>query len=127
MRIKHLSGILLLFFIVLCAFSSGAQETKAILVQNHYYPKPGKEDEVYKWRLHASAVRDSLGLPKGRVLKKLTGNGGPYVIWECEYASLDAREKDVTRIDQLSEFKKVQEHMGTLIEKFERYVWEIDN
>ncbi|MEJ0103720.1 MAG: hypothetical protein WDO19_14710 [Bacteroidota bacterium] len=127
MLVKNYPGILLLLSFVLCTTGSHAQQTKAILVQNHYYPKPGKEEEVYKWRLHASAVRAGLGLPKGRVLKKLTGNGGPYVVWECEYPSLNAREKDVASIDQSDEFKKVQEHMGTLIERFERYVWEIDD
>src|SRR5690242_18517652 len=78
-------------------------------------------------RLHASDVRAKLGLPKGRVLRKINGTGGPYVIWECEYASVYAREKDIALIDQSEEFKKVQEHMGTLIDKFERSIWEVDN
>ncbi|HEY5824056.1 MAG TPA: hypothetical protein VIT44_06820 [Cyclobacteriaceae bacterium] len=48
-------------------------------------------------------------------------------MWECEYASLQEREKDVALIDQSEEFKKVQEHMGTLIDKFERSIWEIND
>ncbi len=103
-----------------------AQVQKSILVQNSYYPKAGKAEEVYQWRLHASEVRAKLGLPKGRVLKKISNNEGPYVLWICEYSSLEAREKDVKLIDQSEEFKKVQEHMGTLIEKFERFIWEIE-
>jgi len=118
--------LLVVSFFAIVTFTY-AQNSKPIVVQNHYYPKQGKDKEVYDWRLHASEVRSKLGLPKGRVLKKLTGTGGPYVIWECEYASLQEREKDIALIDQSEEFKKVQEHMGTLIEKFERFIWEIDN
>jgi hypothetical protein len=104
-----------------------AQSQKSILVQNCYYPKDGKTEEVYQWRLHASEVRVKLGLPKGRVLKKISGNAGPYVLWICEYPSLAAREKDISLIDKSEAFKKVQAHMETLIEKFERFVWEIDD
>ncbi|MBD2705853.1 hypothetical protein IC229_34970 [Spirosoma sp. BT702] len=116
------------FLVVLLSGISGnvaAQVADTILVQNHYYPKPGKEDEVYKWRLHASEVRSKLGLPKGRVLKKLNGTGGPFVIWECEYPSPEARQKDVAVLDQSEEFKQVQAHMTTLLDKFERYVFSI--
>ena len=117
----------LTFVLFVTALISYAQNQKPIVIQNHYYPKPGKEKEVYEWRLHASDVRSTLGLPKGRVLRKITATGGPYVIWECEYASIQEREKDVALIDKSEEFKKVQEHMGTLIDKFERSIWEIDN
>lgn len=103
-----------------------AQEAKPILVQNHYFPKPGNEAAVYALRLRASAVRDSLGLPKGRVLKKRSGEGGPFVIWECEYPSPEARERDVAQLDQSDEFRRVQARMGTLLDKFERFVFEID-
>lgn len=103
-----------------------AQTSKPIVVQNAYYPKAGKEKEVYEWRIHASEVRARLGLPKGRVLRRVSQNYGPYVIWECDYTSLEQREKDVEKIDQSDEFKKVQEHMGTLLEKFERTVWEVN-
>jgi len=107
------------------AFPVLAQEVKPIVVQNIYYPKPGKEDEVYQWRLHASDVRAQLGLPYGRVLKKLSGDATYFVVWECDYSSLAAREADVKALDQSPEFTKVQEHMGTLIQKFERNIWEV--
>jgi hypothetical protein len=118
--------VFIFFFLVLSLYAK-AQTSKSIVVQNHYYPKAGKDREVYEWRLHASEVRSKLGLPKGRVLRKLNGNTGPYVIWECEYESVQAREKDIALIDQSEEFKKIQEHMGTLIDKFERSIYEIDN
>jgi hypothetical protein len=118
--------IFLLFFWIGFQNNQLVQE-KPILVQNHYYPKEGKEKEVYEWRLHASDVRENLGLPKGRVLKRISGENKPYVIWQCEYPSLEAREIDVKELDKSEEFKKVQHHMGTLLEKFERSVWEINN
>ena len=103
------------FMLFLCAFANTAfaqaQQTKPVVVQNSYFPKPGKEKEVYEWRLHASDVRAKLGLPKGRVLRRISDNTGPYVIWECDYPSLEARQKDVEKLDRSDEFKKVQEHM----------------
>ena len=42
-----------------------AQHSKPIVVQNAYFPKAGKEKEVYEWRLHASEVREKLGPAKG--------------------------------------------------------------
>jgi hypothetical protein len=90
-------------FLLIGCFSFSAlysQETNTIVVQNYYYPKPGKQEEVYQWRLHASEVRAKLGLPKGRVLKKITGDVLYAVAWECEYPSLEARESDVKVLDQ---------------------------
>ncbi|HMG92078.1 MAG TPA: hypothetical protein VK589_18605 [Chryseolinea sp.] len=107
------------------------QQSKPIVVQNAYFPKAGKEKEVYEWRLHASDVREKLGLPKGRVLRRISvpttiGSNGSYVIWECEYSSMEERQRDVEKLDQSEEFKKVQEHMTTLLDKFERTVWEVN-
>lgn len=100
----------------------------AIVVQNLYYPKPGKEKEVLEWRQRASQVRQQLGLPAGRILERYSeGDGQPFVIWECEYNSLKAREDDVAKLDQSAEFKAVQDHMGTLLEKFDRLVLRIRN
>jgi ketosteroid isomerase-like protein len=95
-----------------------------IVVQNYYFPKPGKELEVMETRKRASAVRAQLGLPVGRILQRSSeSTTQAYMIWECEYPSLQAREEDVTRLEQSEEFKKVQDHMGTLLEKFDRGVW----
>jgi hypothetical protein len=113
-------------FILVVSTASYAQQSKPIVVQNAYFPKAGKEKEVYEWRLHASEVRDKLGLPKGRVLRRISEGNGSYVIWQCEYSSIEERQKDVEKLDQSEEFKKVQEHMSTLLDKFERTVWEVD-
>lgn len=105
-----------------------AHADEAIVVQNHYYPKPGLEREVLRTRLEASAVRRELGLEVGRVLLR-TGDadGQPYVVWECDYPSVQAREKDAAAAEGAPAFKAVQEKMGTLIARFERRVWSVQS
>jgi len=97
-----------------------------IVVQNAYYPKPGLEEDVYQLRLRASAVRAQLGLPEGRVLRRLDGpDGAAYVIWEAEYADSAVRERDVARLSTNAEFDGIQKQMGTLLLRFERSVWQV--
>ncbi|MET0336573.1 MAG: hypothetical protein ABW063_02315, partial [Caulobacter sp.] len=84
---------------LLAASPASAQTTPSaagrILVQNKYYPKPGQEAAVLATRLEASAVRQKLGLQTGLVLvRKSEADGAPYVIWECEYPSIEARRAD---------------------------------
>jgi hypothetical protein len=99
-----------------------------ILVQNHYYPKPGLQAEVLALRLRASEVRKNLHLVVGRVLESINPEDGkPYVIWEAEYPSQEAREEDTSALDNSEEFKTIQQEMGKLIAKFERSVWKIHN
>jgi hypothetical protein len=52
---------------------SVSQSPRRVLSQNRYWAKPGKVDEVYAWRLHATDVQVEMGLPRGRVLR---GGGG---------------------------------------------------
>ena len=116
----------LMLFMAIVPTIVRAQQSKPIVVQNAYFPKAGKEQEVYEWRLHASEVREKLGLPKGRVLRRVSEGSGSYIIWQCDYNSLEERKKDVELLDQSEEFKKVQEHMSTLLDKLERTVWEVN-
>jgi len=44
-------------------------------------------------------------------------------IWECEYPSVEAREKDVAAVEKSAEFTAIQAKMRTLIDNFERTVW----
>jgi len=102
-----------------------------IVVQNYYYANPGQADEVYRWRLHASDVREKLGFPRGRVLRRGVSrnempNELPDVIWECEYPSIEARERDAKEVAATPEFQAVQKHMGTLIRRFERGTYEAE-
>jgi hypothetical protein len=104
-----------------------------IVVQNYYYAQPGRADEVFHWRLHASDVREQLGFPRGRVLRRRGGTAEmnashelPDVIWECEYPSLDARERDTQAVTATAEFQAVQQYMRTLIRRFERGTYEVE-
>jgi hypothetical protein len=105
---------------------------EAIVVQNYYYALPGKADEVYRWRLHASEVRARLGLAVGRVLKRTSAMGDdakdadlPDVVWECEYPDAKARAADIARLDASREFDPVEAHMQTLIRRFRRAVFTV--
>jgi ketosteroid isomerase-like protein len=109
-----------------CKSYNFPNQSTAIVVQNFYYPKPGNEDEVITWRKRASAIRSKLGLPAGRILKRTSeATSQPYILWECEYPSLQAREDDVAQLELSEDFKNVQDHMSTLLEKFDRSLWQI--
>ena len=123
MRISKI--VLLALVTAWLAFTQSlAPETSTpIVVQNMYWAKPGKAEEVYQWRLHASDVRVKLGLKRGRVLRRQGDSSTlPDVLWECEYPSAAERAKDVATTGQSAEFKQVQEHMQTLTSQFDRIV-----
>jgi hypothetical protein len=97
-----------------------------VVVQNQYFAKPGKADEVYRWRIHASDVREKLGLRRGRVLRRIgTSANQPDVIWECDYPDMQNRDAEVKVLDHSPEFDAVMEHMGTLIDRFDRSLWQV--
>lgn len=118
----------LLIFVFFLSFSKAhSQEDQKIIVQNYYWAKEGKIDEVYAHRLYASKVRDSLGLAVGRVLKRIGENGElSHVIWECEYSSESARMEDVRILTASGAFEKVTKKMRTLIIKFERGIYKVN-
>lgn len=103
-----------------------------IVVQNSYYALPGKEEEVYRWRLHASDVRAKLGLLRGRILRRIAVAENvedslmlPDVIWECEYPSNEARLNERKRLAESAEFNEVKRHMKTLLRSFQRGIFEV--
>jgi hypothetical protein len=105
---------------------AGAADARPIVVQNAYFPKPGLEEEVYRLRLEAWAVRARLGLAEGRVLRRVAGpEGGAGVIWEAEYPDVAAGEKDMAVLARSEDFSEIQRRMGTLTRRFERSVWEV--
>lgn len=117
-------GFLIAAFVLMAGSELFAQNKK-IVVMNQYWAKDGKVQEVYQLRLHASEIRKELGLPVGRVLLKTTAAGeSPTVIWECEYPSNEAREKDVQKLRESGKFDEVMKEMRTLADKFERTVYE---
>jgi hypothetical protein len=108
------------------ARAGAGQPGTRILVQNKYYPKPGKEAAVLATRLQASEVRKRAGLAVGAVfVRKSEKTGAPYVIWECDYPSIEAREADADAADKTPAFAAVQAKMRGLIAKFERVTWEL--
>ena len=100
-----------------------AQQTQRFIVQNNYWALPGKAEEVFQWRIHASDVRERLGLPRGQVLRR-QGNSEtlPDVIWQMEYQDEAERLADI-KVADVPEFQEVQKHMSTLTRRFERIVW----
>lgn len=92
---------------------------RRIVFQNRYYAKPGKAEEVYQWRLHASDVRVALGLRRGQVYR---GAGGdqPDAVWQLELSPEEAAA-ELERGNVVSaQFDPVAEHMSTLLRHFER-------
>lgn len=104
-----------------------------VVVQNYYYAQPGKAEEVYQWRVHASDVREKLGFPRGRVLRRIeikgqtaTSEDLPDVIWQCEYTSAESRERDSKAVGATPEFQAVQKHMATLTRHFARGTYQVE-
>lgn len=95
-----------------------------VVVQNFYYPKPDQYQAALELRMEASAVRKKLGLVVGVILENTAPETGkPYLIWQAEYPTLQAREADTAKLAESEEFSKIQNKMGTLLDKFERMVW----
>jgi hypothetical protein len=125
LRIRSMKELLACLALVMCIFMPDARADERVVVHNLYFPKPGLERQVLDTRLEASRVRRDLGLSVGRVLLRTSeANGQPYVIWECDYPSLAAREKDAAAAEGAAAFKKVQQKMSGLIQRFERLVWQ---
>ncbi len=107
--------------------SPTAQPPGGIVVTNWYFANAGQRDAVLMQRVHASDVREQLGHPGGRVLDRLVDPVGelPEATWQMDYPSREARRKDAEAIGSTTEFKKVMDHMRTLVRGFERGVWEV--
>ena len=98
-----------------------------VVAQNYYWAKPGHAEAVYRHRLHASHVREQLGLPRGCVLRLHSASDIlPDVMWECDYPDLEARQRDLEILNQSDTFREVRSHMRTLIRQFERSTWEVE-
>jgi hypothetical protein len=92
-----------------------------IIEQTAYYAKPGMAETVYQHRLHASEVRQKIGLPAGRIFRRVGGEGElPDVIWQLEYANEDEMNRDLKARAQSSEFEEVRLKMRTLRGNFSR-------
>jgi hypothetical protein len=101
--------------------------TGAIVEQTEYFALPGKAEEVYRWRIHACDVREKIGLPRGRVLRREGDSDTlPDVMWQIEYSDDAARQRDLKIRAESSEFTAVRDHMNTLTRHFERGFWQLN-
>lgn len=103
---------------------SEGRQTESVIEQTQYWAKPGKAEEVFQWRLHASDVREKIGLPRGRVLRRQGASETlPDVVWQIEYPNEAARLRDLKTRDESPDFEAVRKHMNTLTTHFERGFW----
>jgi hypothetical protein len=108
-----------------------ALDRSAIVITNWYFAHPGQEHAVMDHRIHASVVREQTGGRAGRVFSRVMGTGFvqsgelPEVMWQTETPTLEDRQKDRDSVGSSPEFEAVMDHMGTLLQKFDRGVWEI--
>lgn len=99
-----------------------------VVVENRYYIRIGLEDEGLATRRAASRVRAAAGQPAGRILLPVDDDeSGLTFTWQCEYPDLAARQDDAAWADASPEFSAVRDHMGTLLERFERTVYVVDD
>ncbi len=98
-----------------------------IVVQNRYFIKAGMESEGLATRRRASQVRADESRPTGRIMISDGPQEGnvPTFVWECEYADLDERQADLDWAGGSEAFTAVRQHMGTLLDRFERLTFRV--
>lgn len=96
-----------------------------IVEATNYFAKDGQADEVLKQRRKATEVRLQLGLDPGRILVRMEGTG-PDIRWECSFASREAYDADRAARTASTDFEAARKQMHSLLERFERHVYEVD-
>jgi hypothetical protein len=92
-----------------------------VIEQTAYFAKLGLADKVYEQRIHASEIREKIGLSAGRVFRRVGGTGDlADVMWQLEYADQQALDRDLEVRAQSREFEQVRATMSTLTDKFSR-------
>ncbi len=93
---------------------------------NFYYAHPGQEDAVLRQRLRACDVRDTIGVPRGRVLARSSGAAElPDVVWEHQFDAVDGHHADMAARAASTEFEAIRAGMRKLCRRFERPLFEI--
>lgn len=107
--------------------ASQSQEPAGVLALNWYYARtPGQADEVLATRLRACDVRVGLGIPAGRVLRRLSGPDDlPDVIWDCRFADVRAHDADMAVRAASVDFEAVRAHMRGITRRFERVLYSV--
>lgn len=102
------------------------QPGRVAVLQVFYYAKQGKADEVFSHRQHVSDIVEKLGLPRGRVMRRVGGSDDqPDVLWECEFPNVAARDHFLEVAGASLEFVEARKYMITLVSKAERRDWEV--
>lgn len=92
-----------------------------IISYNFYYARPGSAAAVLQQRIRASDVRAQLGLPRGRIISKIDGDGDwPDVIWRLEFTDMAAQDADMQARAASAEFEAIRHGMRQLYRRFER-------
>ena len=104
---------------------SAPKAGSTIVEQTSYFALPGKAEDVYRVRLHASDILERLGLPRGRVLRR-QGNSEtlPDVMWLVEYPDEAAHQQSLQVRLESPQFKAVRDEMKTLISHADLGIWE---
>lgn len=95
-----------------------------IVESTNYFARPGQARAVLEQRRSATRIRKALGLPAGRILVRIDGEG-PDVRWECEFADWAAYDLDRAARKKSAEFEAARVEMHTLLDRFERHVQEV--
>lgn len=97
-----------------------------IVEATNYFAKEGLMEEVLAQRHRATEIRRSLGLRPGNILIRREGNG-PDVRWECSFETPGAYEADRAARAASAEFETARKTMHTLLERFERHVYDVED
>jgi len=93
---------------------------------NLYYAQPGQTDAVLRQRHYACDVRQSIGIPRGTVMSRVSGAADlPDVMWEQDFDDVAAHERDMAARAASAEFERVRAGMRQLIRRFERPLFEV--
>lgn len=92
-----------------------------IVSYNFYYAKPGNAADVLQQRIKASDIRAQLGLPRGRIISKVAGDGDwPDVIWRLVFPDMASQNADMKARADSPAFEAVRQGMRQLYRRFER-------
>ena len=104
---------------------------KRVVVQNYYYSKPGKVDEILALRIEASKLLKEFGFSAGNVLvnrqtmdrAKGKETEVASILWQVEYESLESLKKEMnswTPIQESRFQKEILSKMKMLVDRFKR-------
>lgn len=96
-----------------------------VIERTHYFANPGQAARVLAMRRRACAVRLSIGLPAGEIVRKHCGGDDSEadVSWQCSFPDAAAQQRDLAARAASPAFEAVRAEMRTLYARFERHVF----